>query len=224
MLRILHALLYLGDGAVLMPCAALLLAWLIATPATRRTGWWWLFAVLLVGSGVALTKVWYMATGWHPAGWNFIGLSGHAALSFLFWPSAAALAASCHRIALRVSAVALGAGLALAIAVSSWVLRDHSLVEIVLGALWGALGASVFLAITWRHVAKAPLVRSWMIASLLLLAVVAFGHKFPSTGVLGRIASLVNGHAPIHTRSDLGPWAELSNRQQSAGQRIRRQP
>ena len=209
MLRIWHALIYLGDGAVLLPCAALVFAWLILAPATRRTGWWWLLAVLLVGGGAALSKMWFMATGWHPAGWNFIGLSGHASLAFLFWPSAAALVTSRHRAWLRVFAVAIGVGLALAITTSSWALRDHSLSELVLGALWGGLVAAIFLAITWRHVTEAPSLRSWVIVGLLSLAAISFGHKFPSASVLGWVVSQVNGHTAIHTRSDLGPWAEL---------------
>lgn len=212
MFRVWHALLYLGDGAVLLPGAALLFAWLIVTPPSRHVGWWWIAAVLLVSGGVALSKLVYMVTGWHPGGWNFIGLSGHASLSFLFWPSAAALVIGRNWAVLRIVMVALGVGLAFAIATASWVLRDHSLVELVLGALWGALVAAVFLAITWRHMAEAPSVRGWMVVSLLLLVAFAFalGHKFPSARVLGWIALQVNGHTAIHTRSDLGPWADLS--------------
>lgn len=210
MLRVWHALIYLGDGAVLVPCAGLLLAWLMALPATRRVAWWWLLAVLLAGGGVALSKLLYMATGWHPAGWNFIGLSGHAALSFLFWPSAAALVTGRERAVLRVVAVALGVGLALAITVSSWVLRDHSQVELVLGALWGGAIAAIFLALTWRRQAvRVPAARIGMTVSLLLLVAVAYGYKFPSAGVLGWVASRLNGHATVHTRDDLGPWAQL---------------
>lgn len=208
-LRIWHALLYLGDGAVLMPCALLLFAWLITAPASRRTAWWWLLAVLLMGGGAALSKVLYMVFGWHPAGWNFIGLSGHAAFSFLFFPSAAALVTSRSKTGLRVVVIALGGFLAFAISFASWVLRDHSLVEVVLGALWGALIAAGFLTITWRHVAKLPVPRTWMVASLLLLTIVAYKHQFPSTRVLGWVALQVSGHPSIHTRTELGPQAQL---------------
>lgn len=210
LLRIWHALLYLGDGAVLIPGAALLFVWLITNPATRRTGWFWLLAVLLVGSGAALSKLLYMISGWRPGGWNFIGLSGHAAMSFLFWPAAAALVTSRCKTGLRVVAVALGAGLALAISAASWVLHVHSLVELVLGALWGALGAVAFVTITCPHVTQAPLLRRWMIASVLLLMVVAYKHEFPSTRLLGQIALQVSGHPSIYTRADLGPQAQLS--------------
>lgn len=206
MFSVWHALIYIGDGVVLVPCAVLLFAWLIALPATRRAGWWWLIAVLLVGGGVALSKLLYMVSGWHPAGWNFIGLSGHAALSFLFWPSAAALVTGRHRTGLRAVAVGLGVALAFAISVSSWVLQDHSLSEVVLGALWGTAVATVFLILAWRHVAEAP---TWasnlMIASILLLAFFAFGHEFPTRRVIGWIALRVSGHTAIHRRTDPGP-------------------
>ncbi len=213
LLRVWHVLIYLGDGAVLLPCAALLFAWLIAAPATRRTGWWWLLAVLLVAGGAALSKLLYMVSGWHPAGWNFIGLSGHAAFSFLVWPVATALVTSRCRTGLRVVAVALGGCLALAISVSSCVLRDHSLAEVVLGALWGALVAAGLLAIIWRHVVPAPVLRKWAVMGglLLLLLLVGYRHEFPSTHVLSRIAKQLSGHTTVHTRADLGPWAALSN-------------
>ncbi|MFC5583257.1 hypothetical protein [Rhodanobacter terrae] len=209
MLRVWHALTNIGDGAVLMPCAVILFAWLISAPLTRRTGWCWLVAVLLVGGGVALSKMLYMISGWHPAGWNFIGLSGHAALSFLFWPSAGAIVTGRNRTGLRVATVGLGAGLALAISAASWELGYHSLSEVIVGALWGAMVATVFLLLTWRQAAEAPLVRKWMIASMLLSVLVAFGHEFPSKRVLSWIAWRVGLHAAVHTRTHMGPQQQL---------------
>jgi hypothetical protein len=165
-----------------------------------------------VGGGVALSKVLYMVSGWHPVGWNFIGLSGHAALSFLFWPMAAALVTRRKRTGLRAIVVVAGVSLALAIAAAGWVLGDHSLAEVVAGALWGALVAAVLLVITWRHVATAPSARKWMVASMVLLVVAVFGHEFPSARVLGWIALRVSENATIHTRADLGPQAQLSRK------------
>lgn len=208
-LRVWHALLYLGDGAVLMPCALLLFAWLIAAPSTRRTAWWWVLAVLLMGGGVALSKLLYMVSGWHPAGLDFIGLSGHASFSFLFFPSAAALVTNRSTTWLRVALIALGGFIAFAISCASWVLRDHSLVELVLGALWGASIAAGFLMIIRMHVAKAPVARRWMVVSLLLLTILAFKHQFPSTQILGWVALQISEHSTIHTRTDLGPQAQL---------------
>ena len=213
MLCVWHALIYLGDGAVLIPCALLIFVWLIAASASRRTGWWWLVAALLVSGGVALSKVLYMVSGWHPAGWNFIGLSGHAGLSFLLYPAAGALAIRRNKPGLRVVAVALGGCLALAISTSSWLLRDHSLAEVALGSLWGAVVAAAFLTITWRHVTQAPSPRRWMIVSVLMLVIVTFKHEFPSTRVLSRIALQMSDRVAIHTRTDLGPSAQLSTKE-----------
>ncbi len=204
-----QVLTYLGDGAVLLPCALLLFAWLIAAPASRRTGCLWLAAVVLVSAGVASSKLVYMLTGWHPAGWNFIGLSGHAALSCLFWPAAGALLTARSPVPVRVVAVAAGVCLALAIAASSWVLRDHSLVEVVTGTLWGALVAAAFLLLARWQALPAPAARAWVIAGMLVVAVAMVNHELPSTRVLGWFASKVTGH--VHTRRDLGPRARLSN-------------
>lgn len=211
MLRIWHALIHLGDGAVLLPCSALLFVWLIADRATRRAGWWWLLAALLVSGGVASSKMLYMISGWHPDGWNFIGLSGHAALSFLLFPVAAALVGSRSPTALRLTLVALGGCLALAISIASWVLGDHSPTELVLGGLWGSLGAAAFLAITWQQAMEAPQLHKWAVVSLLLLAGIAYRHEFPSNRVLGWIALHLSERSTIYTRSDMGPQAQLPN-------------
>ncbi len=210
-----HALTDLGDGAVLLPCALLMLVWLLAVPATRRTGWLWLLAVLVDGGGVALTKVLYMGWGLHPPGLDFIGLSGHGALSVLFWPVAGVVMIGRNRPRLRVLMIALGACLALAVTVSRLVLHDHSPSEAILGALWGALLAAGFLALTWRHPVEAPALRPWIVLSVLLLIVLTFGHKFPSNRALAWAALRASGHTAIYTRCALGPRAQLSNDDES---------
>lgn len=213
LLRVWHVLIYLGDGAVLIPCAALIFVWLIAASGSRRAAWWWLLAALLVSGVVALSKLLYMVSGWHPAGWNFIGLSGHTAFSFLFFPALAALVTNPDKRALRVVAVALGGCLALAIAISSWILREHSFSEVALGSLWGALVATAFLTLNWRHVPHAPSLIGWMMVSVLLLGMGAFRPEFPSASVLGWVAVQVSQRTAIHTRSDLGPQASLSRKE-----------
>lgn len=209
-LHLWHGLTALGDGAVLLPCALLMLVWLLAVPETRRSGWLWLLAVLVVGGGVALTKLLYMAWDLHPPGWDFIGLSGHGALSFLFWPVAGAVVIGRNRPWLRVLLIALGACLALVITISRLVLHDHSPLEAILGAVWGALVAAVFLLLAWRHPVKAPALRRWIGLSVLLMIVLTFGHKFPSNRILTWTALQVSGHTVIYTRCDLGPKASLA--------------
>lgn len=205
-IRLWHGLTVLGDGAVLLPCALLLLLWLLAARETRRTGWLWLLAVLITAGGVALSKVLYMGWGLHPPGLDFIGLSGHAALACLFWPVAGALVTSRSRPSLRALMTVLGACLAIVIMVSRIVLHDHSFSEVILGGLWGALLAALFLLLIWRYPCEAAVTRKWMTVSvlLLLLVILASGRKFPSNRILGWVALRASGHTVIYTRCDLG--------------------
>lgn len=203
MLRVWHALTFIGDGAVLLPCSLLVLAWLLAIRTARRSGWWWLASLLAVAGAVASSKLLYMVTGWRPAGWNFTGLSGHAALSSLFWPSIGPMMIGRPRTALRIVAIVLGGCLALAISAASWVLGDHSLIEVVLGAAWGGLVATTFLAFTWHHSSRVPGVRTWMMVAVLLVIALTIKHQFPSQRVLGWVATQATGRDLIHVRHGL---------------------
>ena len=193
----------LGDSAVLLPCALLMAVWLLALPATRRSGWLWLLVVVLDAGGVALTKVLYMGWGLHPPGLDFIGLSGHSALSFLMWPVVGMLVVSGARTRLRILMVTLGALLALAVTVSRVMLHAHSPSEALLGGLWGALLAALFFWVT-RHARHLTGARSWIALSLILpLLLVTYGQTFPSNRVLGWTAMRLSGHTFIYTRREL---------------------
>ncbi|MHB1896684.1 MAG: phosphatase PAP2 family protein [Metallibacterium sp.] len=192
----------LGDSAVLLPIALLLAAWLLLRAGTRATGWWWL-GVLCVDVGVvALSKLLYMGWGLHPPGLDFVGLCGHCALSFLIWPVLAALLAAPARRRWRIVAALLGALLALGVTVSRLTLDAHSPSEAVLGTLWGALLAALFL---WheRRPGRLQQAGGWMALGLLLPLLLTYGRAFPSNRILEVIARRVSGHTRIYTRCDL---------------------
>jgi len=194
----------LGDSAVLLPCALLIAVWLLALPATRRSGWLWLLVVLLDAGVVAVSKILYMGWGLHPPGLDFIGLSGHSALSFLVWPVVGMLVVSGARTRLRILMVTLGALLALAVTVSRVMLHAHSPSEALLGGLWGALLAALFFGLT-RHARHLTGARSWIALSLIVpLLLVTYGQTFPSNRVLGWVAMQASGHTFIYTRGALG--------------------
>ncbi len=199
----------LGDGALLLPCALMVLIWLLAMPTTRRTGWLWLLAVFADGGVVALTKVLYMGWRLYPPGLDFTGLSGDSAMSFLFWPMMGALMAGQRRPKLRVVTVALGGCLALGITISRVLLHYHSLSEAILGSFWGALLTAVFLTLTWRHPAVAPAIRVGMTVSVLLLAFVTYTHGFPSKRLLTWAALRASRHTIVYTRCNPEPQADL---------------
>ncbi len=181
----------------MFPHALLIAAWLLMRPVTRRSGWIWLVVVLTDAGAVAASKVLYMGWGLHPPGLDFIGLSGHSALSFLIWPVVGTLAAGCARPGLRA-----GALLALAVAVSRLVLHAHTPSEAVLGGLWGALLAAIFLWLT-RWPVAVPAAGRWIALSLLLPRVAAYGQTFPSNPLLGWVALRLSGHTAIYTRREL---------------------
>lgn len=210
-----HGLTALGDGAVLLPCALLLLAWLWAIPATRRTGWWWLAAILVTSGGVALSKVLFMGWGLHPPGLDFTGLSGDAALAFLFWPVAGVLVTDSRRSGKRVFFCVLGSGLALIITVAVVILHYHSQSEAILGGLWGIAIAAGFRVLTWRQPVAAPGIRRWMLASVLLVMVIAFGHRLSSSRVFEWVSARVSGHMSVYVRCDLGSLGQLDRGKQT---------
>jgi hypothetical protein len=145
-----------------------------------------------------------MGWGLHPPGWDFIGLSGHSAMAFLFWPVVGAFAAEQSNLP-RWPGVAAGAALAVGVAASRLVLQVHSPSEVLLGSLWGALIASLYLWRT-RSLLTAPVRHrhGW----LLLLALVpplllARQLGFPSNRILVYTARQLTGHSVVFTRSDL---------------------
>ena len=194
-----------GDSTVLLPVAVLLAVWLCARPASRRAGGLWMAAVLADGGIVIASKVLYMGWGLHPPGLDFIGLSGHSAMAFLFWPVAGAFAAVQSNLP-RWSGVAAGAALAIGVAASRLALQVHSPSEVLLGSLWGALIATVYL---WRTQSLLAAPTQHRHGWLLLLALVpplllARPFSFPSNRILAYTAQQLSGHSVIFTRNDLG--------------------
>ena len=184
--------------------AALLAVWLFAQHASRRAAWLWLAAVLADGGLIITSKVLYMGWGLHPPGWDFIGLSGHSAMAFLFWPVVGAFAAVQSSLP-RWSGVAACAALAVGVAASRLALHVHSPSEVLLGSLWGALIAAAYL---WRTRSLLTPPARHQHGWLLLLALVpslllARPFSFPSNQILAYTARQLSGHSVIFTRSDL---------------------
>lgn len=188
-----------GDSTVILPMAALLAAWLFARRESRRSGWLWIIAVLADGGMVAASKVLYMAWRVHPAGLDFIGLSGHTAMAFLFWPVLGTLAARQWRLPYGFGAAA-GAALATGVAISRLGLRVHSPSEVLLGALLGAALASAFL---WqsRDAISVRRRHGWLLVlALLPPLLLARQFSFPSNRILVWTAEQLSGHGVIYTR------------------------
>ena len=191
-----------GDSAVLMPLAAVLLVWMGWRHRGLVVFWGVLLAVDI--AGVAATKLAYMGWGLHPPGWDFIGLSGHSALSMLIWPSIGALVTAGRSRLWPWLLPAAGFVFSAAIVVSRLTTDAHTPIEAASGAAWGAMLAAVFL---WRLSRSAPEARRvpvWLLPAVLLVPLVlTYGYIFPTNQVLETVACALSGRAQAYTRADL---------------------
>ena len=191
----------LGDSSVTLPCIGLVALWLLLAAPTRRPVWPWLLLVAGVMGLVAASKLAFMVWGVTLPGFDFTGLSGHAAMAALVWPSVGGLLAGRSGTPWRLSGVALGLLLAVAIACSRVALHAHSVSEVALGFLTGAAFSLLFM---WWHRQNWRLPWSALPALLPLLLVLPFvyGRHFPSQDLLVTIAQQA-ANGPLHTRQEL---------------------
>lgn len=191
-----------GDSTSVLPLAALLAVWMCTRCESRRAARLLVVAVLLVGGGVAASKVLYMAWGLHPRGLDFIGLSGHSAMAFLFWPVLGALVAAQWRVP-RWLGITLGVALAAGVAASRLALRVHTPSEVLLGSLWGAVIAAGYLWLTRGTVAIHRRYGRLLLLVLIPPLLLTRQFSFPSNRILAYTAEQLAGHAAIYTRPAL---------------------
>jgi membrane-associated phospholipid phosphatase len=189
----------LGDSAVLLPCAGLMLVSLFLSPATRSIAWQWGGLFLFVAALVAASKLIFMAWGLGIPRLDFIGISGHSAMAALVWPSMLSLMAAGQSRQLRKFAVAFALLLALLIAVSRLMLHAHSTAEVVTGSMLGSATALWFisrLGDRWMLQEHAMLLP----ASVLLILPFVYGHRFPSEQLLRFMAQNLSLDDTVYTR------------------------
>lgn len=191
-----------GDSTSVLPLAALLVVWLCSRRESRRGAWLLVVAVLVTGGGVAASKVLYMAWGVHPPELDFIGLSGHSAMAFLFWPVLGALTAAQWSVP-RWLGITLGVALAAGVAGSRLALRVHTPSEVLLGSVWGAMAAASYLWLTRGTVNIPRLYGRLLLLALVPPLLLARQFSFPSNRILAYTAEQLAGHAAIYTRPAL---------------------
>jgi membrane-associated phospholipid phosphatase len=131
----------LGDAAVVLPVAALILLWLLDL-AGQRIALLWCCALLVAGGGTALLKIYIDACTIPVAGLD--SPSGHTGMSTLVYGGLALMigaeTASWRRLAVGAAGVVLVA----AIALSRVVLGAHDVIEVVVGLLIGGTALALF--------------------------------------------------------------------------------
>jgi membrane-associated phospholipid phosphatase len=130
----------LGDAAVLLPLAAMILLWLLLGRALRAAAGW-VVSVLFCGGATAALKILFWGC---PPFAEMHGPSGHTSLATLVYGAIALIIAIESGGWRRRIAAAGGVGAILAIAVSRVMLHQHSLPEVILGCFIGSASLTLF--------------------------------------------------------------------------------
>jgi membrane-associated phospholipid phosphatase len=182
----LTALTDFGDLALLIPLSAAILIWLVRN--SSRAAPRWIFALSLCIGLTALLKIAFHAC---PAAYNIYSPSGHTSLSTLVYGALTLVSATAWPGLHRVLVIAGGAGLILAIGVSRLLLDAHSVAEVGLGLVIGAVSLAMFS----RQYLQAPTTKRWpLLLAAGALALVLHGHELHAEQFLHRIT----GYIPVH--------------------------
>lgn len=164
--------------------------------------WRWLLLFGAVGLVVVASKLMFMAWRLGIPSLNFMGISGHSAMSATVWPALLALLWPTSRRDFSVVGAMAGLLFALAIAVSRVAVHAHSWTEILAGFSLGGGAVSVFL---WRFGSRWRLrgPRWPAVLTLMLLLLVTYGHRFPSEHLLRVVAQHLSLDSTVYTRRSL---------------------
>lgn len=140
-----HLITRLGEVQILLPAALLAALALLKEAHHRPIAYRWLLALCSAATVTTTTKLAFIGWGIGIRQLNFTGISGHSMFAASIYPCLLAVMAS--RLSVRFQGLAVGAGLALAVAVglSRIEVGAHSVSEVIAGLLLGGLVSAVAL-------------------------------------------------------------------------------
>jgi membrane-associated phospholipid phosphatase len=174
----------LGDLAVLLPLAGLMLLWLV-TLRPRSVAGYWATAVMLCVGLTGLSKIYFFACS---PDRDLVSPSGHTSFSMLVYGSIALIVAAEGSGWLRGATLGAGTALIAGIAGSRLILGVHSLPEIALGMVIGFAALAVF---AWGYLRQKPVtvpLRPLVLAAALLMAFL-HGHELRAEEMLHAISA-----------------------------------
>jgi membrane-associated phospholipid phosphatase len=175
-----------GDLAVLMPLSAAILIWLLRYSSRAAPRW-----ILALSLCIGLTAL--LAFHACPPADNIHSPSGHTSLGTLVYGALTLVSATAWPGLRRVLVIISGAGLIFAIGVSRLLLDAHSVAEVGLGLVIGAVSLAMFS----RQYLKAPTTKRWLLlVAAGVLALVLHGRELHAEQFLHRIT----GYLPVHCR------------------------
>lgn len=175
-----NAISNLGDAALTVPIAIMCAAWLWLSSRILARRW----VMLLAGAMalVGLTKILYAGCGFEISSIGFRVISGHTTLSTAVWTVAFTLVFRGARGDARIGTV-LGLIVGLMTAIARVFDNAHTIPEVIVGWLLGALIAGVFVRKLGRS--GAPLFRPAITSVVLLLVTsLAYGRHAPIQSII----------------------------------------
>lgn len=137
----------LGDLSILLPLVLAILIWL-ATIRCPRGAVAWLTAAAFCGGATGLLKIYLYVCPVTP---DLVSPSGHTSLSTLVYGGLSVIVASRARGGRRFAAACLGGVIIMMIAASRLLLSAHTVLEVFVGFVVGAIALSIFADSYLRH-------------------------------------------------------------------------
>lgn len=175
----------LGDAALLLPAAAVLLFHLLRARSWRPATAWVAALALCAGLTVAAKMMFHACGGQLPA-LAIRSPSGHTSLSTTFYGCGALMLSANQGWSRRFLALLAAAGLAILIAASRVALHAHTVEEVVVGFAIGSLCVAVYAA----HYLPRPLQSlDWRVPviAIVALALLTHGRHLSVEGFLDRV-------------------------------------
>ena len=201
----------LGDAALLLPAAALLLLYLLRSRSWRAaTGW--VAALALCAGLTTVAKMMFHACGGQLPALDIRSPSGHTSLSTTFYGCGVLILSANQSWGRRLTALLLGLGLVLAIAASRVVLHAHTIDEAAAGLAIGLVCVTLFAA---YFLPRAIYLPYWPISVTMIaaLALLMHGQHLTVESLLDRMADrlqLAQYFCPLRETTAVGgPHAPL---------------
>ena len=197
-----------GEMGIILPLAAALTLWMLATTRAIRPVMPWLGPLSLAAGITTLSKIAFIGWGLGIAAIDFTGFSGHSMFASAIYPVLGyTLAAQCNRSS-RIHFLSMLAGyaLALVIAWSRVYIQVHSISEVVGGLVLGASASGWTL---WRLskslTAPKPRPHRWALWGLAgwLAVMPVQAASSRSHDIVTRLALSLAAHEKAFRRADL---------------------
>jgi len=175
----------IGDAALTLPVALTCAVWLALSDWRLAVRW-----IVLLAAGMSLvgaTKILYAGCGVEIPQFDFRVISGHTMLSTSVWTVALSMLWQAFRAG-KVPGVAAGLAVGAVTAVARVFDHSHTIPEVVVGWLLGALVALVFLRI-YDRAHKRSLSPRIAAVCLLLVSGIAYGNRAP-------FQQMIDTHSP----------------------------